>query len=106
MSLPLFDSVASEAAKVAGMLQAADNKRSLLEFTRKGLIQIARARPDRTVSADDAAKYLADNGISVHALGNAAGSLFKTDDFEPAGWFIKSERRHAHSNLLRVWRVK
>ncbi len=102
----IFDAIKSNESKVSGMSQAAENKKSLLEFARKGLIEIARSRPDRCVTADDAQLYLVKNGISVRALGSAAGSLFKTKDWEFTGKLVKSVRVHAHSNLLRVWRLK
>lgn len=106
MELPLFDPKESEQLKIVGMHKAESRKFSLLEFTRKGLREIARSRPDRTVTADDAAQYLVSKGISVHALGSAAGSLFRGSEWEFTGDLVKSQRVHAHSNLLRVWRLK
>lgn len=101
-----FDAAASQQAKEQGMALAAENNHELLDFVRTGLVEIARSRPDRSVTADDAARYLVDNGFSVHALGNAAGSLFKDGKFTPTGATVKSVRKHAHSNKLMVWRLK
>jgi hypothetical protein len=52
------------------------------------------------------AKRLVEKGVSVFALGNAAGSLFKGKQWQWTGRYRKSERVHAHSNPLKVWRLK
>lgn len=105
--LPLFDSNLGHELKVQGMNAAAENKRDLLENVKRGVEMIARFRPDRTATADDAAKWLVDNGLDPHALGNAAGSLF----LDKKVWqfthrFTKSKRPWARGNLLRVWELK
>jgi hypothetical protein len=100
----LFDADASEAGKVAGMGRAAESRASLLDLARPIAVYIALSRPTREVTADDVQRGLVELGYSPHALGNAAGSLFKGKEWEWTGKFIKSERVHSHSNLLRVWR--
>jgi len=105
-SATLFDLAESKTAKVAGMSQAEANKASLLRFARAGLVKIAQGRLDGEVTADDAQRFLFDNGISVHALGNAAGSLFRGKQWEWTGRYAKSSRAHAHANELKVWRLK
>lgn len=102
---PLFDAAASAQAKEAGMLQAATNKASLLEHARGRARAIARSRANREVTADDVARALEADGISVFALGNAAGSLFRGAEWEWTGRWQPSERVHAHRNPLRVWRL-
>lgn len=102
--LNIFDHAASVAAKELGIQQAAEHKRSLLEHARGHALRIAKERG--TVTADDVAKALHDEGISIFALGSAAGALFKGGQFEFTGEFIKSERVHSHGNLLRRWRLK
>jgi hypothetical protein len=106
MSQPsLFNSTASEEARIAGMAQAADNKAGLLRYARKLAVEIAKEKG--VVSADDVQEALAAKNISVHALGNAAGSLFVDRKvWEWTGQFIKSKRAHSHSNLIRTWRLK
>lgn len=99
-----FDAAASEAGKDAGMSLAANNRRELLEHARRVAVRIALSRPDRCVSADDVQRALHESGVSVFALGNAAGSLFAGKAWEWTGRWLKSERKHAHSNPLRVWR--
>lgn len=101
-TLPLFDVVASERAKQEGMEQAADSKRELLEHAREIAAAIAILRGPITM--DDVVEALVTDGYSPHALGNSAGSVFKTEDWEWTGRFIPSERVHAHGNPLREWR--
>lgn len=102
--LPLFDLAAGNEAKDAGMQQAAENKKSLLAHARKLAVKVAEQKGE--ISADDVAQALHDEGISVFALGNAMGSLFKGGQFEWTGRFTKSERVHSHGNLLRIWRLQ
>lgn len=102
---PLFDLAESLEAKERGMIQAANNKKSLLEFARKGARKIARGRLSRECTADDVQQYLVDNNISVHALGSAAGSLFKGKEWIPTDRMVKSTRVHSHGRLIRVWKL-
>jgi hypothetical protein len=37
-------------------------------------------------------------------IGNAAGSIFTSGNWEWTGEFTKSARANAHANLLRVWK--
>lgn len=100
----LFDGAASAEAKRAGMAQAAEHKGSLLAYARQLAREIACSRPSREVTADDVQAALADAGVSVHALGNAAGSLFAEGCWQFTGRWEMSRRVHAHRNPLRVWR--
>lgn len=100
----LFDAAESEAAARAGMAQAAENRRSLLAFARGLAVELALADPERETNADEVQQALAERGISVFALGSAAGSLFTGGDWQWTGKFTKSKRVHAHANLLRTWR--
>lgn len=100
----LFDALASEQAKQAGIDQAASNKTSLLPFARTLAVEIAQGRPDHTCTADDVVRALTEqHHISPHALGNAAGALFRGPDWIWDGRFVRSERAYAHANLIRVW---
>lgn len=100
----LFDFAASEAAKQQGMDLAAGNRKELLAFARRLAVEIALSRPSREVNADDVQRALHERGCSIHALGNAAGSLFAGKAWEWTGRYVKSERVHAHSNNLKCWR--
>jgi hypothetical protein len=109
VGLPLFDATASEDGKERGIDAARGSLASwnlhLLEAAR-GVARIL-ARRNGTVTADDVVKHFADEGINLTAkLGNAMGGLFKGAEWEFTGKYIKSVRVHAHSNLLRVWRIR
>ena len=98
----LFDAAESEAAKEAGVKLASENRPNILTIAR----EIARRiSTDQGITADDVVRELVDQGYGVHCLGNAAGSLFRGGEWVSIG-FRKSTRVHAHSNLLRVWRLK
>jgi hypothetical protein len=99
--LNIFDHAASVAAKDRGIQQAADHKKSLLEFARKEAVELARAMGE--ITADDVQRRLVEKGISVRALGSAAGALFRGGQWQWTGRFKKSERAHSHSNLIRIW---
>lgn len=101
MSLPLFDSVASEAAKTRGIAQAMDNKESLVHHVREWMKDLGRAK--QFVTADDVQLMIVSRGISISAMGNAMGGIFKTKDWRSTGRYIKSVREHAHSNRILVW---
>jgi len=109
VGLPLFDSAASEAARDEGIEAATGSLPAwnlhLIEAAR-GVARIL-ARRNGTVNADDVVKHFADEGTDLTAkLGNAMGGLFRGDEWEFTGKYIKSERVHAHANLLRVWRLR
>lgn len=101
----LFDQLEGVIRKEAGMEQAAENKASLLAFARGLAVEIAEARESRECTADDVQAALQGHGISVRALGNAAGSLFRGGRWEWTGRWVTSSRPHAHCNLIRVWRL-
>lgn len=98
-----FDFEAAELAKIAGMDRAAENKKALLEYARGIARELARG--GNVISADDVQLALEKRDISVHALGNAAGSLFKGKEWIAVGR-VKSKRVHAHANWLTTWRLK
>ncbi len=100
----LFSSLeAGERAKELGIATAASNKASLLRHAQQLAIRLALARPDRCCTADDIQAALVAEGISEHALGNAAGALFRPKGWVWTGRMVKSRREHAHANLLRLW---
>lgn len=94
-----------EQLKQAGMERAAQSKESLLRYAQDLAVRIAEGRPDRCVTADDVQAALRAEGISQHALGNAAGSLFRGKRWQWTGRRVKSVRDVAHANELKVWRL-
>ena len=86
-----------------GIALAADNKGELVTRGRNIALRIAELRGE--VTADDVQYELAKEGVSVKALGNAAGAIFRDRRFKFTGRMAKSTRIHAHGNLLRVWEL-
>ncbi len=86
-----------------GIALAADNKGELVTRGREIALRIAATRGE--VTADDVQYELAKEGVSVKALGNAAGAIFRDRRFKFTGRMAKSTRIHAHGNQLRVWEL-
>ena len=98
----IFDAIAAREAAEQGIAQAADNKKSLLEFAKKKAIELGRR--NAFVTADDVQLALVANGISDRALGNAAGGVFKNKKlWTNTGRTVSSERVSSHGRLIRVW---
>ena len=101
--MTIFHSRLGEQLRLSGMEMAADNARDYLLLARKVAVEVAHGKFDNCVTADDVGRVLkADYGLDT--LGPAAGSIFKTGDWEWTGNFRKSKRVTNHSRLLRVWR--
>lgn len=99
----LFDALESERAKQEGMRVAADNRLDVLALARSIASDLGAQHGE--VHADMVGRVLKDS-YGIETLGPAAGSLFKTDQWEFTGRFKKSARVTNHSRLLRVWRFK
>jgi hypothetical protein len=95
-----FIELTGEERKDAGMQKAAENHKTELESVQA----IARdlARIVEIISIDDVRQLIPDEHWG---LGNAAGSVFKGDEWEWCG-FAKSKRPAAHSRMVRTWRLK
>ena len=86
----LFSSTEGDKQKRIGMGRAADVQFELLQTARAIGREVAIRRGEGTT--DD--------------VGHAAGSIFKSKEFEWSGRFKNSERISNHSRLLRVWILK
>jgi hypothetical protein len=93
-------------ARDAGIMQAAECRNELVNKVRFQLAYIARNRADRCATIDDAVPFLEAIGLSASDLGNAAGSIFKTDAWEFSGHWLPSKRKSNHARPVRVWRLK
>jgi hypothetical protein len=102
-----FDSALAERYKLEAIAAAASSlaHQELLDILRPVLVTIARSRESRCVTADDAQAYLVERGLSPGALGNAAGSLFRGDEWKLVG-YRPSDRVSRHRNRVGVWRLK
>ncbi|NIN68083.1 MAG: hypothetical protein GTO63_25930 [Anaerolineae bacterium] len=98
-----FDPALGTMLKEEGKARAAKAKNPLLVMAQKLAVEIALSRPSRHISADDVQEALSKQGVSVHALGNAAGSIFRGSQWKWTGQWVYSGRAHAHRNPLRVW---
>lgn len=99
----VFEAQKSEGRKEHGMAAAAEAKASSLELAREIARELCRTRGECT--ADDVGKVLAERH-QITCLGPAAGSLFKSGEFEPTGLMRKSARKKNHARLLFVWRLR
>jgi hypothetical protein len=88
--------------KERGMALAAMHQGSTLAAARDYLSELARMRG--TVTADDAADFIEREGLPP--LGNAAGSLFKGSEWEPAGDRVLPRRSTNQAHHNRVWRLR
>ena len=98
-----FSPTASEARKDSGMAAAAEAQADVLELARDIAKELCRANGECT--ADDVGELLWERH-QIKCLGPAAGSLFKSGEFEPTGSMRKSVRKKNHARLLFVWRLK
>jgi hypothetical protein len=92
----------AEALRQAGMHQAAANRAKALDVARR----IARhlGRRQGLVSADDVQRWMIAAGLPP--LGNAAGSIFRGEEWEFTGDWTRSERVSNHARSNRIWRYK
>jgi hypothetical protein len=104
LTLDLFDAAASQEAKIAGMAQAADNKKSLLKYARKLAVEIAKEKG--YVYSDLVIERMVANGTSERALGNAGGSVFTNGLFVWTGERHVSTRKIGHGNEQKIWVLK
>jgi hypothetical protein len=98
----LFDTAEAERRKVIGKALAADRRHELLAAARGFAAFIARN--GNTVTADEVAALMAENGLDYADLGNAAGSVFNVK-FAWTGEVVASRRPSTHGRLIRVWRL-
>ena len=92
-----------EQRKREGMARAAASKDSQLGYARELAMDLA-LKNDGICDADMVAAALEAEGRPT--LGNAAGSLFLSNVWEWTGLRVKSQRKQANANELKVWRLK
>jgi hypothetical protein len=103
--LPLFDGKRSRALKAKGMAKAAAHRNELLDFARGLALSIA-LRGDGTANMDEVKIAMLRLRYDPSELGNAAGSVFKGNEWEFTGRYVKSQRVSAHARDIKVWRLK
>lgn len=88
-----------ESLKAEGMKRAAENRRVWLALAQQRAKVLAMR--GNTITIDD---VFADN-LKPEYLGNAAGSVFKTDEWEFVEW-VPSKRPSNHGRPIRSWRLR
>jgi hypothetical protein len=101
-----FSLPVGEQRKGDGMLLARQplDRRQLLEAARIYAFSIAKHAGSVTI--DDVYGAMVRDGLKPTDLGNAAGSLFRGEDFEFRGEWRKSPRVSNHARFNRVWRLR
>ncbi len=99
----VFEAQKSESQKTHGMAAAAEARSGVLELAREIARELCRTRGECT--ADDVGELLWQRH-QIRTMGPAAGSLFKSGEFEPTGTMRKSARKKNHARLLFVWRLR
>ncbi len=98
----LFDWVVSQDAKDQGMARAA-NANTDLEKAREIARELCQIHG--SCDADQVGRLLFDR-YGITSLGPAAGSIFKSGEFEPTGEYVRSARKTNHRRMLFKWRLK
>jgi hypothetical protein len=101
----LFDASLSDHEMLRGMAKAANNRAEMLQIARKAARDIAALRIDRRITADDVQARLFDMGYTPEQLGNAAGSIFKGNEWSAINDFVPSLRVSSHRRMIRVWEL-
>jgi hypothetical protein len=99
----LFDAAEAQRRKDAGMKKAADARGDLLNQAQAIARRIASIWT--VVTADDVAMCMSQRGLRYEDLGNAAGSVFRSD-FAWTGKVTPSIRASTHGRTIKVWRLK
>ncbi len=104
--LPLFDIDEATRLRDEGRQRASTTlygrEKPILEACREACRRAALRRATRTATADDAYRWLGDQGIDLESLGPAAGALFKCEEWRAVG-YTQSERTTNHGRVVRLW---
>ena len=103
--LSLFDADQAKADKEAGMQQAAEHRMGVLEAAQEIALELGRIH-SAGVHIDMVQRRLIAAGYHPSELGNAAGSVFKGDQWEFTGHWHKSARISNHHRDTKIWRLK
>ena len=99
----VFDAPESARKKKEGMEIAASKRNPDLELAR----EIARelCLKNGSCDADQVGKELLER-YGINSLGPAAGSIFKSGEFEATGKFVRSARKSNNARLIWVWKLR
>jgi hypothetical protein len=99
----IFDYAEAQRRKEVGMHLAADARPTLLGDAQTIAKRIALRW--EVVTSDDVAAVMMAKGMRYEDLGNAAGSVFRSD-FAWTGRVTSSIRPSTHGRMIKVWRLK
>ena len=80
---------------------AADKVPEDLRFAQRVAAMLGETR---YITIEDVRNYYAEKGMKW-TLGNAAGSVFSGDEWEPVN-VTTAKREESHGRLIRVWRLR
>lgn len=92
----------AEAAKEAGIAQAAASRTVLLERAREVARNLATHAENSETNSDEVSTELELQGIDSTELGNAAGAIFRGKGWKLVG-YKKSVRVSRHANKIGIW---
>lgn len=102
----LFYALASHEAKEAGMGLAANRRKECLALAKELALKLANERSDRQTNIDEVQQELWKLGYNPAELGNAAGSVFKTNHWIFTGKWTNSTRISSHARAVRIWELR
>lgn len=102
--MDLFDWAKSQEAKRSGTEQAAHSRAYMLTRARSIAVEVAR-RLGRDITIDDVLREMLHRGFDIKALGNAAGSIFKGDQWQFTGNYRPSVRISNHGRVVKIWKL-
>jgi hypothetical protein len=106
MATSTMDLFAGMESRDQGIRKATESRNELVEQVRAHMALLARSRGNRCVTADDFESILKLINKTHADLGNAAGGVFKTEEWEFTGHFTPSQRKSNKARFIRVWRLK
>ena len=92
------------ARKEHALVLASLPRKRLVELAREYAVKIARRQG--WVTYDDVFFAMLDDGINPNLLGNAAGCVFRGEQFVFTGAWEKSRRISNHARANRIWALK
>lgn len=108
----LFNQEEGSRLKEEGIARAQRNRSELVAIARVTAEEIARCRPDRSLTVDAVYAEMQRGGYEPPRLGNAWGSVFRglwpdgRPKWEFTGEWRRSSRSSNHCRMVRVWRLK
>ena len=99
-----FDINEATVRKEEGLVTASLTRKDLLDVAK--IIAARLAWKNGTVTYDDVFKEMRAQGYHPECMGNAAGSVFRGDQFVFTGEWRKSTRVTNHARVIRVWKMK